>query len=584
VPYRPGTDLRADPTQPTTWGPHKNAAADVRAGRASGVGYVFTAYDNYFGIDLDGCRNPITGALEPWAQAIVDRFATYTEPSPSGTGVHLIGEGTKPGDACRSGGQIECYDDRRYFTMTGLGTGAIRDCQNELTAWYHEVWPPQTHQAATTPPVLTLDDQKITDHLTREQGGKAARLLAGEMGNYPSPSEARGALTMRCCFYSDDADQIARIVASSKLFADGTNDRERKRKSTLDATTAVANYTGPRYNPEYRSDPTATITGAWNGTRPSEDDHAAAETAEIPDAGLSRDELLVQLRTATATIARERERRVAAEARADALSYERSRVMQILRAPDLSAGQKLTAFGTVLDLGARIANGEEPTPAGYKLPAIIVAEKTGQTAETVQRHLRSLDKLGIVRKTTIREESTPREHVDQGTGEILTVRGMRDITYINVPDGDVGKVIDAALAFRRPEDAPKHGGARTRPCPEHPTADIVRTWQDVCGECGVVLNEGQSTRRPDRPECKLEPEDAVAVATSPPDLSGSSLLPEPSVAFPVYRGSKLEPEESAKPSGAKREPERFAPPPDHRPAPPGVPGFDPYTDPGWRSA
>jgi hypothetical protein len=399
--------------------------------------------------------------------------------------------------------------------------------------------------------MLTLDDQEIIDRLTRQPGGKAARLLAGTVDGYPSPSEARGALTMLTCFYSDDPDQIARIVASSKLFTDGTSDRERRRKSTLDATTAVANYTGPRYNPEYRSGPTATVTGSWNGTRPSEEDHAAV--GEIPDGGLSRDELLAQLRAATATIARERERRVAAEARADALSHERSRVMRVLRAPDLSPGMKLAAFGLILDLGARIANGEAPTPAGYRIPAAIVATTTGQTVTTVQRQMRSLDKLGIIKKVIVREE-TQREHVDLQTGEIIASPGLRDITYINIPDGDVGKVIDAALAFRRPEDAPARGGKRTKPCPEHPTANIVRTWQDTCGECGVVLDDGQSVRRPDASPANVAPEDAVAVAASPPGSSGAKLEPEPRVAFPVYRGSKLEPEGSPNPSGAQREP------------------------------
>jgi len=554
VPYRPGTDLRADPTQPTTWGPHKHAAADVRAGRASGVGYVFTAYDNYFGIDLDGCRNAETGALDPWAQTIVDRFATYTEPSPSGTGVHLIGEGTKPGDACKSGGQIECYDDRRYFTMTGLGTGAIRNCQAELDAWYPEVWPPQPEQAAAAPLTLTLDDEAIVSRLNGQgDGGKASRLLAGDVGDYSSPSEARASLSMLCCFYSDDPEQIARILESSGLFAGSTSDKERRRKSTLDAKTAVANYAGPRYDPEFRSGPTGTFTMNGNGPQPSEDNHGAAE--ETADDGQSRDELLAALSRARATITRERERRRAAESRADALSFERSRVMRVLKSPDLGPGEKLSAFGLILNLGSRIANGEEPTPNGYRLPAAIVAETTGQKVTTVRRQLNVLSERGIIEKRTLREE-TQREHVDQGTGEITSAPGMRDITYVHVPDGDVGRVIDACTAFRRPEDAPARGGKRTPRCADHPNADIVRTWQDCCGECGVVLDEGQATRRPDRPESKFEPDArATPEHDGPAPGSHSKLEREPPVAIPVYRHHILEPEESAAGPGSNLEPE-----------------------------
>jgi len=551
VPYIPGTDYGASHSAPRTWRSHDAATTDVRAKRADGIGYVFAADDPYFGIDLDGCRDPETGALDPWAQAIVNRFNTYVEPSPSGTGVHLIGRGVKPGDRCRDGA-IECYDRAHYFTMGEDGTGAIRDCQNELTAWYHEVWPPQASQPAASPPMLTLDDQEVIDRLRRQgDGGKASRLLAGDASGFPSPSEARGKLSMSIAFYSDDADQIARILVSSGLFKDGECDRERKRKATLDATTAVANYTGARFDPAYRSIPTATITEAWNGTRPSDDDHAAA-AAEIPDAGQSRDELLAQIRVATATIARERARRVAAEARADRLSYERSAVMRILRAPALSAGEKLTAFGTVLDLGARIANGEAPAPAGYRLPAAVVAEKTGQKVTTVRRQLNALNERGIIKKVTVREE-TRRDHVDLETGEIVTAPGLRDVTYINVPDGDVGVLIDAAQAFRRSDDAPARGGKRTRGCPDHPTADIVRSWQDSCGECGVVLDDGQSVRRPDASPANFAPEDAGAVATPPTDSSGANFEPVPPRGYHVYRHHILEPEEPAEGSRSKFE-------------------------------
>jgi hypothetical protein len=39
------------------------------------------------GIDLDGCIDPATKKVLPWAKAIIKRFNTYAEYSPSGTGV-----------------------------------------------------------------------------------------------------------------------------------------------------------------------------------------------------------------------------------------------------------------------------------------------------------------------------------------------------------------------------------------------------------------------------------------------------------------------------------------------------------------
>ncbi len=106
------------------------------------------------GIDLDTCRDPETGAIEGWAQAIVDRLGTYTEVSPSGTGVKLFllyGEAdldrlrralgmTASGDwkhgaswTQRTGGDhppaIEVHLSNRYFAVTDE---IVDGCTDEL--------------------------------------------------------------------------------------------------------------------------------------------------------------------------------------------------------------------------------------------------------------------------------------------------------------------------------------------------------------------------------------------------------------------------------------------------------------------
>ena len=95
VPYSPqGGKARAD--DPATWG--TRAAAEACAARlpkpygAGGVGLELTDLGNGLtlgGIDLDTCRTD-DGTLAPWASEVVERFATYTEISPSGTGVKLF--------------------------------------------------------------------------------------------------------------------------------------------------------------------------------------------------------------------------------------------------------------------------------------------------------------------------------------------------------------------------------------------------------------------------------------------------------------------------------------------------------------
>jgi hypothetical protein len=95
--------------------------------------------DPYTGIDLDHCRTPETGAIAPWAQQIITFLNTYSEVSPSGTGVKIFVQATLP----RAGVNkhcIEIYDRGRFFTVTGWhvpGTpDTIEPRQSRIEALY----------------------------------------------------------------------------------------------------------------------------------------------------------------------------------------------------------------------------------------------------------------------------------------------------------------------------------------------------------------------------------------------------------------------------------------------------------------
>jgi putative DNA primase/helicase len=118
VPYDPRTGAKAATDDPRTWASFDVAVRALEIGRYDGVGYVFAADDPYVGVDLDKCRDPETGAVEPWALEIVRRLNSYVEISPSGRGLHIIVRGKLPPGRRRKG-PIEMYDSGRYFTMTG---------------------------------------------------------------------------------------------------------------------------------------------------------------------------------------------------------------------------------------------------------------------------------------------------------------------------------------------------------------------------------------------------------------------------------------------------------------------------------
>jgi primase-polymerase (primpol)-like protein len=96
LPISPGTGSLAATTRPTTWSSIEDARAAVHRWSLTGVGFVFTNDDPYSGIDIDNCRNPETGEIADWAWTIIRALDSYTEVSPSATGVHIIVRGKLP--------------------------------------------------------------------------------------------------------------------------------------------------------------------------------------------------------------------------------------------------------------------------------------------------------------------------------------------------------------------------------------------------------------------------------------------------------------------------------------------------------
>ncbi len=112
-------DRHASTTDSSTWCTYAEAVAAVEAGLAEGVGFVFTGDDDFVGIDFDKCRDPETGEVDRSVADLISVVDSYTEVSPSGTGVHVIAIGLLPGPGRKRAG-IEIYGCGRYFTMTGI--------------------------------------------------------------------------------------------------------------------------------------------------------------------------------------------------------------------------------------------------------------------------------------------------------------------------------------------------------------------------------------------------------------------------------------------------------------------------------
>jgi hypothetical protein len=229
VPYNARSHKHAKSNNSATWSEFGTATEALKHGRYQGIGFCLIA--PYVGVDLDGCRPD--GIDEPWAARIITDLDSYSELSPSGTGVHVIAKGELP-DGQRQkdmGGDhhgVGLYDAARgrYLTMTGCrirGNGTIAERTLELAAIHARLFPPA--------PKATQKDQSVSDDDVIERarfandGGKFARLWSGQWeGDYTSASEADLALCMKLAFWTDkDAGRIDVLFRRSGLMRDKWN-------------------------------------------------------------------------------------------------------------------------------------------------------------------------------------------------------------------------------------------------------------------------------------------------------------------------------------------------------------------------
>ena len=116
----------AKSTMPETWVDFKTAttlAPNLKNVLGLGIILGDTDLGNLAGLDIDNCVDE-NGNICPEAQEIIDKCDTYTEFSPSGTGIHILFFATKKTKICKLSvflwcDRIELYDHAHFFTLTG---------------------------------------------------------------------------------------------------------------------------------------------------------------------------------------------------------------------------------------------------------------------------------------------------------------------------------------------------------------------------------------------------------------------------------------------------------------------------------
>jgi len=156
----------AKSTDPATWTDFFTAQKAYENGNFSGIGFVFTGDDDLIGVDIDDCRDPISGVLNELATNIIANVKGYCEISPSGTGVKIFTRANLQNAHVDHEIGLEVYAKSRYFTLTGHKlSGDLPDEPQDLTA----------HVPARTL-IRTSSDDEFANYTPPVEGWDLARV------------------------------------------------------------------------------------------------------------------------------------------------------------------------------------------------------------------------------------------------------------------------------------------------------------------------------------------------------------------------------------------------------------------------
>ena len=229
IPVNVHTGGNAATNAPSTWSTFETALAYYHEHDTyvSGVGLVVAGTD-LVGVDLDHCiGDDLT--IAPWALPIVRALDSYSEVSPSGTGLRIFAHGVKPGRREKRNG-VELYDrtSTRFLTFTGKhlpGTPLeLREVTAELAVVYADVFGPDP-----APPVkreaqpVDVDDRGLLAlAIQAKNGADFAALWSGDkLKHHKSVSEADLALCCHLAWWTGgDETRIDRLFRQSGLMRD----------------------------------------------------------------------------------------------------------------------------------------------------------------------------------------------------------------------------------------------------------------------------------------------------------------------------------------------------------------------------
>lgn len=254
IPYSV-TGKPAKSNDPETWTSFDKAARLMS--EYDGVGFML-GNSPFVGIDLDHCLD--TAERKVRAKQLVTDCNTYTEISPSGTGLHIIGKadlekGFRDND-------IEVYPSGRYFTVTGnsfgdaLPVGNIQSVVDRLQKSIEGSRTAAPSQAAipASPKALPLDVAEIVAlaRKSKKEGADFSALFdRGDTSKYHyNDSSADQALMNMLAFWTNGNKELMRQIFSESALAQREKWQKRPEYQDWTINTALESWNGKGYDPQ----------------------------------------------------------------------------------------------------------------------------------------------------------------------------------------------------------------------------------------------------------------------------------------------------------------------------------------------
>ena len=239
VPYNPNRPRqKADSTNKNTFSSFDKVVEIFFAdSKFDGIGV--GVFDFLCGIDIDNCIDE-HGNIDERAQEIIDVMKSYTEISPSGTGVRILCLRNKDfkyntDEFYIKHGNLEIYvsgSTNRFLTVTGnvIRLGELEDRTYELltvaTKFMRRKRSDKTATAKTTVSERLPNDEIIRKAADAANGDTFRKLWSGDTSDYPSESEADLALCNLLAFWTGkNADQMDTLFRQSGLYREKWNSK-----------------------------------------------------------------------------------------------------------------------------------------------------------------------------------------------------------------------------------------------------------------------------------------------------------------------------------------------------------------------